>query len=51
MAKKGVYRKVVTVEILKDTSRYKKGDVREMHPVLAKRIIDDDVAKASKKTV
>jgi hypothetical protein len=51
MAKKGVYRKVVTVEILKDTSQFKKGDVKEMHPVLAKRLIADDIAKASKKPV
>jgi len=48
MAKVGVYRKLMQVEILKDTSQYKKGEVREMHPVLAKRLIADDSAKAKK---
>lgn len=51
MAKKGVYRKSTIVEMLKDTSQYKKGSVVEMHPVLAKRLIADDTAKVSKKSV
>jgi hypothetical protein len=50
MAKVGVYRRLETVEILKDHSVYKKGQVREMHPVLAKRLIADDVAKVTKKS-
>jgi hypothetical protein len=49
MAKKGVYRKLKRVEVLKDTSVYKAGDIREMHPALAKRLIADDLAKASTK--
>ena len=48
MAKFGVYRKLTQVEILKDTSQYKKGEIREMHPALAKRLIASDTAKAKK---
>ncbi len=48
---KGVYRKLVVVEILKNTSQYKKGEVREMHPVLARRLIAGDIAKSSNKKV
>jgi hypothetical protein len=51
MAKKGVYRRLEKVEILKDTSVFKKGEVREMHPVLAARIIAEDVGKKTTKEV
>lgn len=51
MAKKGAYRKLVTVEIVSDYSALKKGTVTEMHPVLANRLIAMDVAKTSKKTI
>lgn len=49
MAKKGHYRKLKRVEILKDSSSYKKGEVREMHPVLANKLIVDERAKGSSK--
>ena len=48
-AKKGPYRKLTRVEILSDYSRYSKGNVIEMHPVLAKRLIAIDVAKVTTK--
>ena len=49
--KKGVYRRSVTVEVLKDRSNYKKGTVVEVHPVLAKRLIAEGSASESKKEV
>lgn len=56
MAKKGPYRRVQVVEILKDTFSgkkpvYKKDDVREMHPVLADRLIASEIAKKTTKKV
>jgi hypothetical protein len=47
--KKGPYRKLTKVEILKDHSRYSQGNVVEMHPVLAKRLMAIDVAKVTTK--
>lgn len=43
--KKGPYRKVVKVEVLSDYSRLSKGNVVEMHPILAKRLQVIDVVK------
>ena len=48
-AKKGPYRKLTKVEILVNYSRYNKGEVIEMHPVLAKRLTAIDVAKVTTK--
>lgn len=48
-AKKGPYRKLTKVEILVNYSRYNKGEVIEMHPVLAKRLAAIDVAKVTTK--
>lgn len=47
--KKGDYRRSKKVEILKDRSAYKKGNVIEVHPVLAKRLIAEGVAEESTK--
>lgn len=43
--KKGPYRKLVRVEMLEDYSRLKKGNVIEVHPVMAKRLEALSVAK------
>lgn len=51
MAKKGAYRKLVRVEIIKATAAREVGVVCEMHPVLAKRLIADEKAKKSTKAL
>lgn len=48
MEKKGKFRKVEKVEVIKEHNFLKKGQVVEMHPVLAKRLIARDVVKVSK---
>lgn len=47
--KKGPYRKVTKVEILEPTKARKKGEVVEMHPVLADMLIEAKKAKVSTK--
>lgn len=47
--KKGDYRKFVKVEILEDTKARKKGEVVEMHPILANRLVAIEKAKTTTK--
>ena len=50
MAKKtGPYRKVVKVEFIEAGAHIPKGEVREMHPKLAKKLIDEGKAKKTPK--
>lgn len=45
MKKKGDFRKLTRVEILENRGVLKKGTVKEMHPILAKNLIIEGVAK------
>lgn len=47
MKKKGDFRKVTRVEITQNRGVLKAGTVTEMHPVLAKTLIIEGVAKKS----
>lgn len=47
--KKGPYRKLVKIEMLEDYSRLSKGNVIEVHPVMAKRLEALNVAKKTTK--
>ncbi|NHJ85908.1 MAG: hypothetical protein FK734_10630 [Asgard group archaeon] len=49
--KKGPYRKSDNVEIIKDYGNFKKGEIREVHPVLRKRLEADGIGKLTKKEV
>lgn len=43
--KKGAWRSVVKIQMEKDYSAMKKGNVYEVHPVMAQRLLAKDVAK------